>query len=182
MPTLERKNKGVSNVKEQRESISHTNQKEPTTSRLSEQAKQRIAEANRQDRIRRGARIESAKQLGEALDAQLIAMTGLPPGIDADPAVYKSNQDASYFMIAGKRGEVSSIYDPEEVQKQAKRRVGLPLDFIGEYAIVRFDFKRRIEEGGLFYTPEGYIAHKPYDPKSDPPLVQNYGDTPSLAK
>jgi len=140
---------------------------------MSEDDRRKWDELGRRERIWRESRIERARQLGETLDATLVAMTGFPPGINADPAVYRNNQDTSYFMIAGKKGEVASIHDPEEVQKKAKWRVGLPLDFIGEYAIVRFDFKQRIEQGGLFYTPEGYIDRKRYDPKTDPPLVQD---------
>lgn len=157
-------------------------QEKPNPFRETEVGKRMIAEANRQDRAQREARIERARQLGETLDATLVAMTGFPAGIDADPAVYRSNRDESYFMVAGKKGEVASSRDPEEVQKKAKRRYSVPLDFIGEYAIVRFDLKRRIQEGGLFYTPEGYIEHKRYTPESDPPIIQNQGDTPSIAK
>jgi hypothetical protein len=139
--------------------------------RLSEEVKQKIAEANRQDKMHRAARIEGAIELGESLDATLVAMTGFPPGVDADPAVYRSNQDNSYFMVAGKRDEVASTNGPEDVQHRAKRRYRVPLDFIGEYAIVRFNLKKHIEEGGLFYTPEGYIERKPYNPKTDPPIA-----------
>jgi hypothetical protein len=76
-------------------------------------------------------------------------------------------------MVAGKKGEVATYNDPEEIRKSAKRLYRVPLDFVqaedGEYAIVRFDFKRRIEEGGLFYTPEGYLEGRRHDLKFDPP-------------
>jgi hypothetical protein len=128
---------------------------EKPSSGLSEETRKKIAEANRQDRDRREARIERAKQLGKTLDAALVAITGFPPGIQSDPAVYRSNRDGSYFMVAGKKGEVATYNDPEEIRKSVKRLYRVPLDFVqaedGEYAIVRFDFKRRIEEGGLFY-------------------------------
>jgi hypothetical protein len=74
-------------------------------------------------------------------------------------------------MVAGKKGEIARNDDPEEVRKSAKKRYSVPLDYIGEYAIVRFDFKKRIEEGSVFYTPEGYLELKRYNPKSDPQLV-----------
>jgi hypothetical protein len=144
---------------------------EKPTSGLSEETRKKIAEANRQDRDRREARIERAKQLGKTLDAALVAITGFPPGIQSDPAVYRSNRDGSYFMVAGKKGEVARDDDPEEIRKSAKRLYSVPLDYIGDYVIVRFNFKRRIEEGGLFYTPGGYIEGKRYNPESDPPLI-----------
>lgn len=152
---------------------------------VSEEVKKRWEETSERIRKSKQEYVEHARKLGESLNATLVAITGFPSGTQSDPAVYRSNQDESYFMVAGKRGEVATYHDPEEVQKRAKRLYRVPLDFVQgedeEYAIVRFDFKRRIEKGGVFYTPEGYLELKRYDPKSDPPLV-NQGNTPSPIK
>ena len=146
-----------------------------TSWKVTDEIKQQREEIHQEAIRSRQKYIERAKQLGKSLDATLVAITGFPPGIQSDPAVYRSNQDESYFMVAGKRGEVATYDDPEEVQERAKRLYSVPLDYIQvedeEYAIVRFDFQRRIEEGGLFYAPEGYLELKRYDSKSDPPLV-----------
>ena len=152
-----------------------------TSWKVTDEIKQQREEIHQEAIRSRQKYIERAKQLGKSLDATLVAITGFPPGIQSDPAVYRNNQDESYFMVAGKRGEVASTFDPEEMQKKAKWRVNLPLDYIGEYAIVRFDFQRRIEEDGVFYTPDGYLELKRYSRKSDPPLVTQ-GNTPSPIK
>jgi len=154
-----------------------------TSWKVSDEVKRLWAETN--ERIRKGRRayVERARELGASLDATLVAITGFPPGVDTDPAVYRHNGDGTYFMVAGKKDEVATYDDPEEVQKRAKRRYSVPLDYIQvedeEYAIVRFDFQRRIEEGGLFYTPEGYLDLKRYNPQTDPPIVPTQGKTPS---
>jgi hypothetical protein len=140
---------------------------------VSEEAKKRWEETNERIRKSKQMYVERARQLGESLGATLVAITGFPPGARSDPAVYRSKHDESYFMVAGKKGEVATYNDPEEIRKSAKRLYRVPLDFVqaedGEYAIVRFDFKRRIEEGGLFYTPEGYLEGRRHDLKFDPP-------------
>jgi hypothetical protein len=145
---------------------------------VSEETKKRWEEHRRRMKESKQRYLEKARQLGVELDATLVAITGFPPGIDADPAVYRSNQHESYFMVAGKKGEVAGPDDPEEIQKKAKRRYSVPLDSIGEHVIVRFDFERRIKEGGVFYAPEGYIEFIRYNPETDPPIIQNQRSTP----
>lgn len=136
-----------------------------------ERGRQMIAEASLQDRTQREAIIEHARQVGQALDATLVAMTGFPPGIDANPAVYRKHADNTYFMVAGKLDEVATDNDPVEKQRYAKRLYSVPLEFIGDIAIVPFDFQNRLKEGGLFYTPQGYVTHTKYNPQSDPAIV-----------
>jgi hypothetical protein len=82
------------------------------------------------ERIRKSKQmyVERARQLGESLGATLVSITGFPPGVQSDPAVYRSKHDESYFMGAGKKGEVATYNDPEEIRKRAKRLYRVPLD------------------------------------------------------
>src|SRR3989344_3196792 len=107
-----------------------------TSWKVTDEIKQQWEEIHQEAIRSRQKYIERAKQLGKSLDATLVAITGFPPGIQSDPAVYRSNRDESYFMVAGRRGEVVRDNDPEEIRRSAKRVYSVPLDYIGEYAIV----------------------------------------------
>jgi hypothetical protein len=142
---------------------------------VSEEAKKRWFESEEKMKNDRVAFVEKAKRSGETFDATLAGVWIPRPGLRGDPAVYRSNQDGSFFRVAGKRDEVASPNAPEEVQKRAKIRYRIPLDYVGEYAIVKFDLVSKIKDGILFYTPDGYIEDRRYNPEVDPPLETSLG-------
>lgn len=142
-----------------------------TSWKVSEEAKRRWGETSERIRKGRQAYVERAVKLGDELDATLVGVWIPRPGLSGDPAVYRNNQDGLYFRIAGIRGEVAMDDDPEDVKTRAKLLYSVPLEYIGEYAIVRFDLNRRIKDGILFYTPEGYIENKRYNSEIDPPIL-----------
>lgn len=82
-------------------------QKEEKLQDVSEEIKKQWEEMHKEAIRSRQRYVERAKQLGESLDATLVAITGFPPGVQSDPAVYKSSREESYFMVAGKKGEVA---------------------------------------------------------------------------
>ncbi|OGY19297.1 MAG: hypothetical protein A3A65_04210 [Candidatus Chisholmbacteria bacterium RIFCSPLOWO2_01_FULL_49_14] len=141
-----------------------------TSWKVSDEAKRLWAETNERIRKGRQAYVERAIKLGDELDATLVGVWIPRPGLSGDPAVFRSNQDGSYFRVAGKRGEVAMDDDSEVVKNRAKLLFSVPLDFIGDYAIVRFDLNSRIEDGILFYTPRGYPENKRYNPETDQPI------------
>lgn len=95
-----------------------------------------------------------------------------PPGVRGDPSVYSRNTDRSYFRILGKKGE--------EIREVLDKRIADKRESLGEYNITKLDLKQLLNEGSfLFYTPDGYVEGKPYNPKTDPPIIQNQGATPS---
>lgn len=153
---------------------------------VSEEAKKRWYESEERMKRNREKKVDEWKKLGETIDAEYIGVTPPPPwhpGPIVYPAVYRSNMDGTFFRIAGRKDEVASTSDPEEVQQRAKIRYSIPLGSIGEYAIVPIDLQQHIDKGNPFYLgEEGYINYRLYDPKQDPQLFPYHAKTSADAK
>lgn len=129
-------------------------------------------ECRRRDREDRQAIVERLKRFGQEQGATLIAIRQPPPGVSGtNPGVYRHNREGYDFVFFQKADDVARTDDPPELQAGKRWRVFGHYEVLGEWAIGRYDLPRRLQEGAILYTPDGYPDRRPYNPKADPPLV-----------
>lgn len=133
-------------------------------------------EINRRYRQRKEEYVAWLRQIGEEIEAAPVAIMITPPGVAFSPVVYQRHRDDGYLLLLGHRDEVAGTEDPEAVRRHARYRVQGTTETVGAYAVKQpYDLAQALREQTGFYTPEGYLDLRPYNPETDPPLIPELG-------